>query len=219
MKIIDISSPLQEGVPVWPGSPGIRLRWFKRVEKGEGANLSELSMDVHIGTHIEGKLHNFTEGESVDQFALETLIGPCTVVYLPEVEAITARSLDQLGMTGWALGMTMNGAHERVLFRTKNSEFWKTPISSFREDFVGISPDGARWLVDHGVKLVGIDYLSIAQYGKGHEVHDILLKAGALIIEGLNLDGVEAGEYELICLPLRLMGREAAPARAVLVKE
>lgn len=113
--------------------------------------------------------------------------------------------------------MTMNGAYERVLFRTKNSEFWKTPISSFREDFVGITPDGARWLIAHGVKLVGIDYISIAQYGKGHEVHDILLTGGALIIEGLNLDGVAPGMYELFCAPLKLVGREAAPARAVLL--
>lgn len=207
--IIDISTPLMEGVPVWPGSPGIRLKWFKRVEKGQGANLSELSMDVHIGTHVEGKLHNFTQGESVDQFPLDVLIGPAIVVYLPEVEAITAEALEEMFR-----GSTSK--HERVLFRTRNSAFWREPVFPFREDFVGIAPDGAEWLIAHGVKLVGIDYLSIASFGKGHEVHDILLTGGALIIEGLNLDGVEPGEYELFCAPLKLMGREAAPARAIL---
>ncbi len=207
-QIIDISTPLAEGVPVWPGSPGIRLRWFKRVEKGEGANLSELSMDVHIGTHVEGKLHNFTEGESVDQLPLGILIGPASVVHLPDADAITAEVLETAGVPDRAT---------RVLFRTRNSTFWQVPDAPFREDFVGITPDGARWLVERGIKLVGIDYLSIGAFGKGHEVHDILLTGGALIIEGADLSNAPTGSYQLICLPLKLVGREAAPARVVLM--
>ena len=209
-RIIDISTPLMEGVPVWPKSPGIAVTWMKRVERGDGANLTRLDTDVHVGTHAEGKLHNFTEGETIDEIPLDVFIGPAFVADLGTSDSVTDAVL---------AAAAIPESTTRLLFKTKNSGFWKTPQHTFREDFAGLTPDGARWVVEHGVKLVANDYLSIAHYGDGREVHDILLKGGVTIIEGVDLSNASQGEYQLICLPLKLIGREAAPARAILLED
>lgn len=206
-SIIDISLPLEESVPVWPGSTGIHLNWTLRLERGEPSNLTRLDMDVHIGTHVEGPLHSFSNEISVDQIFLENFIGKALVVDLTSVSIITADDLEKLKLSRGV---------ERLLFRTKNSEFWENHKQSFREEFVGLSSDAAQWIVDRKIKLVGIDYLSVANFKEGDAVHKILFKKGVVILEGLNLLMAPAGEYELICLPLKLAGREAAPARAVL---
>lgn len=205
--IIDISCPLQEGVPVWPGSTGLHLSWTLRVERGGGANLTRLDTDVHVGTHVEGPIHSFIEGIPIDKIPLDVLVGPAIVVHMPQPAAIGAAELTEL---------TMPDGTTRLLFRTRNSDLDYYGEGKFREDFAGLTPDGAQWCVDQGIKLVGMDYLSIARYGDGPAVHDILLKTGVVIVEGLNLQDVPEGAYELICLPLRLIDREAAPARALL---
>lgn len=198
-----------EGVPVWPKSPGISVTWRKRLDRGDSANLTRLDTDVHVGTHVEGKLHNFNDGAAIDGIPLDIFVGPAVVVDFAAASALTATVLDAASISH---GTT------RVLLKTKNSAFWEHPRHAFREDFTGLTVDGAQWLVDHGITLVGNDYLSIAQYGQGREVHDILLEGGVTIIEGLDLRLAVAGEYELICLPLKLVGREATPARAVLLQ-
>jgi arylformamidase len=146
----------------------------------------------------------------VDQLPLETLIGPAIVAFLPDAEVITADELRNLHMPAGV---------ERLLLRTRNSELWAAGVTEFRKDYVALTADAARWLVDRGVRLVAVDYLSVQRYQDGPDVHKILLAAGVIILEGLNLTGVAAGEYELICLPVKIIGAEGAPARAVLVKK
>lgn len=206
--MIDISIPLKEGGPVWPGSTGVHLDWTLRVERGEPSNLTRLDTDVHVGTHIEGGLHSFEKGNTVNEISLATLIGPVVVIHLPHADSIGRLELQQI---------EISNETERVLFRTRNSFLWAKGEDSFHEDFVGLTADGARYLVERGIQLVGNDYLSVAKFTDGPAVHDILLKAGIAILEGLNLHNVEPGRYQLVCLPILLPGREAAPARAVLL--
>lgn len=206
--IIDISTPLKNGALIWPGSTGVQVSWTLRVEKGEPSNLTRLDADVHIGTHIEGGLHSFAEGIAADKIPLENFIGPAEVIYLPDVEIISAEVLS---------GVQLSNNTTRVLFKTGNSDLWRRGEQQFQKDFVGLTADGAQYLVECGVRLVGNDYLSVAKFTDGPAVHGILLKAGVAIIEGLNLDNVKPGVYQLVCLPILLPGREAAPARAVLL--
>ncbi|MDO8505553.1 MAG: cyclase family protein [bacterium] len=205
--MIDISIPLYEKSPIWPGSTGVHLDWTLRVERGEPSNLTRLDTDIHAGTHVEGGLHSFAKGNAVDQISVETLIGPAVVAHFPDAEYIGRAELEEVGIPDGT---------KRVLFRTKNSLLWARREESFQEDFVGLTSDGAQYLVECGIFLVGNDYLSVAKFTDGATVHDILLKAGITIIEGLNLHNVASGAYQLVCLPILLPGREAAPARAVL---
>ncbi|MDP3244334.1 MAG: cyclase family protein [bacterium] len=207
-QIIDVTLPLIEGVPVWPESTGLHFSWTKNVKAGDSSNLTRLDMDVHIGTHAEGPLHSFTDVTSIDDIPLDIFIGRAFVAHLPGIKIINAVDLEKLNLPSNV---------ERLLLRTDNSEFWQESRQNFRENFVGLSIDAAQWIVNHKIRLVGSDYLSIANFKQGKEVHDVLLKVGIVIIEGLNLSQVVIGEYELICLPLKLTGREAAPARAVLL--
>lgn len=206
--MIDISIPLHAESPTWPGSTGVHLDWTLRVERGEPSNLTRLDTDIHAGTHIEGGLHSFAKGNAVDEITVRTLVGPAMVVYLSDAESIGRAELEQAEIPRDT---------ERVLFRTRNSLLWARGEKKFQENFVGLTADGARYLVERGVRLVGNDYLSVAKFTDGPVVHDILLKAGIVIIEGLNLHNVEPGIYQLMCLPILLPGREAAPARAVLL--
>lgn len=206
-QIIDISLPVREGVPIWPDSTGVHLEWTKKVSKGDLSNLTRLDMDVHIGTHVESPLHSFADVAAIDQIPLEVFIGKALVAHIPAVKIVTAADLEKLNLPR---------KPERLLLRTDNSELWEKTEQNFKEDFVGLSVDAAQWIADRKIRVIGNDYLSVANFQQGKEVHEILLKNGVCIIEGLNLCKVDPGEYELICLPLRLMGREAAPARAIL---
>jgi len=191
-EVIDISVPVVRGMPQWPGDP-LFASW-RVCELAEGANVTAMSMCAHTGTHVDAPVHYFDGAAGVDEAPLEVLMGRAVVT----------------GLDGdW------QGA-ERVLFRTGNSagRWWTEP---FREDFEALTVGLARALVDGGVRLVGIDYLSVGRDNEeGGEVHRMLLGAGVWLVEGLNLCDVTAGEYELICLPLRLVGADGAPARAVL---
>lgn len=207
MRIVDISVPLQENTPTWPGSAKILLRWTKRLDAGDETNNTRLECDTHVGTHVDAPLHFLAEGTSVDKLSLEMLVGPAVVAYLPEVSVVTASELDKLALPSNT---------KRLLLRTGNSELWTTAISEFTEDYVSLTPDAAHWLVGRGVGLVGVDYLSVGSYADGMTTHRILLEAGVIIVEGLNLAEVQPGNYELICLPICLAGAEGAPARAVL---
>ena len=206
-SLIDISLPLKEGGPVWPNSTGVHIDWTLRTDKGDSANLTRLDIDIHAGTHVESSLHSFTAGATVDVIPLAILIGRAEVVYLPEADAVSVAELDKVNLPNNTT---------RVLFRTRNEKFWERGEKNFQENFVGLTPDGAEWLVKRGIKLVGMDYLSIGRYGDGPKVHDTLFKGGVSIIEGLYLNKVAPGSYHLICLPINLVGREGAPARAVL---
>ncbi|MBM4429722.1 MAG: cyclase family protein [Chloroflexi bacterium] len=205
--IVDISLPLRPNMPIWPGSVGLRLTRTSRLEAGDSANVSRLDCDVHVGTHVDAPWHFWQDGATVEQLPLDVLIGPATVAYLPQVDVITAGDLADLALPPGT---------ERLLLRTRNSELWMAGVTEFREDYVALTADAARWVVDQHMRLIGVDYLSVQRYQDGPTVHQILLGAEVVIIEGLNLSGVESGEYELICLPLKILGAEGAPARAIL---
>ncbi|MBW1791170.1 MAG: cyclase family protein [Deltaproteobacteria bacterium] len=210
MKIIDISLPLSPSLPVWPGSLGIQLNWSQRMESGDECNNSVLNCDTHVGTHMDAPFHFLEDGETVDRLSLDILIGPAFVAYLPGAKKITPDELS---------GLSLPAGTERLLIRTRNSELWVSRITEFRKDFVALTTEGAQWLVDRGIRLVGVDYLSVGSYNKnGAITHRNLLEAGVVILEGLNLYGIDPKIYELICLPLKIVGAEGAPARAVLIK-
>jgi arylformamidase len=206
-RYLDISVPTKEGMPVWPGSSGVAFDWVSRIEDGSVANGSTMQMDVHVGTHIDAPLHFVSGGASVGKISLDTLIGPALVLAVPDAEAITADVLDSLEVPERT---------ERLLLKTRNSGLWRSSPRKFRKDYMALTECSARWVVGRGIRLIGIDYLSIQRFHDGPEVHQILLGAEVVIVEGLDLHDVEPGGYELTVLPIRLDGIEAAPARAVL---
>jgi len=209
MKIYDISLTVRSDMPDWPGFPPILLQRFKKLEDGANNNISALSMSVHSGTHVDAPYHFLEDGAAIETLPLDILIGEARVVHLAdEVKLITEKVLVEAGIqAGWT----------RVLLRTRNSQFWAQNRAGFQPDFTGISPDGAAYLVDCGVRLIGLDYLSIAPYQKSRATHEILLKAGVIPLEGVDLHLVPAGIYQLYCLPLKLAGSDGAPVRAVLI--
>jgi arylformamidase len=207
VSLIDISVGLQPDIPTWPGTPGFSLNWSKRLEAGDGCNNSRLDSDTHVGTHVDAPLHFIREAKTVEQLSLDVLVGPAWVAYMPDVKAVTVAALSTLR---WP------GKIERLLLRTRNSTLWDAGERDFQPDFVALTEDAAHWVVEQGIRLVGIDYLSAQRYEDGPAVHQILLGAEVVVVEGLNLTNVEQGQYELICLPIKIVGAEGAPARAVL---
>ena len=175
---------------------------------GEEANVSRLQAGVHVGTHIDAPLHFVEGGRSVDAIPLKSLIGRAYVVDLRKADVLDAETLD---------AARIPPRTRRLLFKTSNSEHWAKGERKFQRDFVAVDASGAEWLVKKGVKLVGVDYLSVAPFRDSVATHRILLKAGIVIVEGLNLAQVSKGRYTLYCLPVKLMGSDGAPARAVLV--
>jgi arylformamidase len=209
MKIFDITLPISSAMPVWPGDPLVELEKVSSMDSGAHDNISRLACSVHTGTHVDAPHHFLNDHRTVDALPLEVLVGPAQVVHFPEaVSLITANSLENAGVSPGI---------ERLLLRTRNSRLWECCENKFAQDFVGVSLDGAEWLVQAGVKLVGIDYLSIAPYELSIPTHQVLLKPGIVILEGVNLSMVQPGIYDLYCLPLNLVGSDGAPARVILI--
>ena len=210
MRVIDISVPISPDLPVWPGDPPVELERIANIAEGANANVSRLACGVHVGTHVDAPVH-FVEGAaSIESLALDRLIGRAYVAEFDEIEVIDGIALDSADLPAEV---------SRLLIKTQNSAFWSESPSSFREDFIAIDAHGAQWLTDRGIQTVGVDYLSVAPFGDSRPTHTILLQAGVVIIEGLNLAGVDPGWYSLYCLPLKLVGSDGAPARAVLLQE
>jgi arylformamidase len=210
MTIHDISLTISPNLPIWPGDPPLELEQFESMDKGGHNNVTKMSSCVHIGTHVDAPRHFLNDGRTVEQLPLDALTGPCYVAQLPDgIEAITAEVLDRTEITS---------EMKRVLFGTRNSHLWARGESKFQTDFVAITEDGAEWLVERSVRLVGVDYLSVAPYGDSIPTHTILLKAGVVLVEGLNLSNVMRGFYDLYCLPLKIAGSDGAPARAILIQ-
>ncbi|HEX5833284.1 MAG TPA: cyclase family protein [Pyrinomonadaceae bacterium] len=210
MPIYDVSVPLSSALPTYPGDPGIQIHDWSKLANGDGANVSALSFGAHTGTHVDAPAHFLEGARKVDALDLEILIGEAAVVHVPE----EFRSIDEEFVTANCAAGT-----RRIIFKTRNSAFWAGDFTEFRTDFTYLTLEAAQALVQRGVKLIGIDYLSIEKFNsKDHEVHHALLSKEVIILEGLNLAGVPAGKYELICLPLRLRSHlgDGAPARAVL---
>ncbi len=207
MQIYDVSAPIEPGMPTWPGDTPLELERVEFISKGANANVSRLSSSVHLGTHVDAPIHFLEGGDGTQNLPLRALIGRAYVVDLPRAKVIDEGTLEKANIPPRT---------KRVLFKTRNSKFWPRE-RTFREDFTAIDASGAAWLVKKNVQLVGIDYLSIAPFGHSRETHRILLGNGVVIIEGLDLSGVEQGRYTLHCLPLKLVGSDGAPARAILV--
>lgn len=211
MKIHDVSVTLSTQLPTWPGDPKIYIERVSKIEEGALANISRLDMGVHTGTHIDAPYHFVPDGQKVDSLPLDLLIGPALVVEIPaSVNQIDAESLRALKLPA---------GFDRLLFKTRNSQIWAAEEKTFHPDFIAVTQDGAEYLIDLGVRLVGIDYLSIAPFDSPNPTHVAFLAAGVVIIEGLDLSGVDPGSYQLVCLPLKLGGAEGAPARVVLIEE
>lgn len=198
---IDVSVPIYAGMVHWPDNPPVELDTIMHVEHGDICSVSALKMGTHTGTHIDGPIHFLPGGSGTDAVPLENLIGPARVIEIEDRRAVEQAELRKHNI----------GHSERLLFKTVNSQrCWNS--SEFVSDFVSLSEDAANYLAEHKTMTVGIDYLSAGS----PEVHRILLGAGVVIIEGLNMSKVGTGEYELLCLPLRIPGGDGAPARALL---
>ncbi len=212
MKIYDISLTISPDLPTWPGDSGITLERTSKMEEGADANVTHMSLGVHTGTHVDAPFH-FMGGDSdtVEALPLDVLTGPALVVNLPKANVdITVADLRAADIP--------EGTN-RLLLKTRNSAWWAEGNNTFQEDFLALDAAAAEWLVARGVKLVGVDYLSVAPFRAGVPTHRILLGADVIALEGLDLSAVEPGPYTLYCLPLKIAGSDGAPARAILVGE
>lgn len=209
MTIYDISLPISPNLPVWEGDPAIELEEILSMDEGADANVSRFSAGVHVGTHVDAPHHFLNDGRTVENLSLDILTGGAFVLHLAEgVDAVDSAILTD---------SFIPPNTSRLLIRTRNSKQWTQNSPKFIRDFVAITPDGAKWLVENNIQLIGVDYLSVAEFDNSIPTHQILLRAGIVIIEGCDLSQVPQGEYELYCLPLKLVGAEGAPARAILV--
>ena len=202
----DVSVVLRDGMVHWPGDPPVSIKRIADMSVGDHATVSHLSMTAHTGTHMDAPLHFLADGPGLDEMDASATIGPARVIEVHDPASIRAEELESYDVR----------AGERLLFKTRNSSYVWTE-ESFVEDFVYISTDAARHLAERGVLAVGVDYLSVGGFGRDDigETHRLLLAGGVWIIEGLDLRSVEAGHYELVCLPLRVERSDGAPARAV----
>ncbi len=206
MKIYDITVPISNDLPVYPGDPEIHIERVLSLEKGDIARVSHLSFSTHIGTHIDPPYHFMKDGIPLDQAPLDVFIGSARVVDVGDAASIDAALLSTFDLEGAT----------RVLFKTRNSRFWRE-TKEFQKDFVYLETDAAEALVARGVKLVGIDYLSIEKFGFDKPTtHWTLLGNNVFIVEGLDLNEIAPGDYELICLPLKIKDGDGAPARVIL---
>lgn len=211
MKIWDISVSVSPRLATWPGDPPIVLKRYRTIAQGSVSNDSLLSCSVHTGTHVDAPLEYIERGKSVEQLPLDVLIGPVFVAEFPHTNAITPDHLEDLRLPD---GTT------RVLFKTRNSALWADSDREFYPDFVALTTDAARWVVEKGIRLVGIDYLSVQLFHDRHPLtHRVLIDGEVVIVEGLNLQDVSVGAYQFVCLPLKLVGSDGAPARAVLLED
>lgn len=202
---VDVTVPIHDGMVHWPGDPDVRVERFLELERGDAATVSRLAMSAHSGTHVDAPAHFVRGGTGVDLLPLGGLVGPARVVHLPDAVTIGAREVEAAAPS----------RGERLLLRTRNSErCWNR--EDFAHDYTYVTLDGARRLVERGVRTVGVDYLSVGGGELGPEIHRTLLEAGVCVIEGLDLSRVPAGPCDLLCLPLRIRGGDGAPARVLL---
>ncbi len=205
MKLIDVSVPLDASLPTYPGNTPYSLEAVKRIARGDSSNVSTLHLSAHSGTHVDAPRHFFDAAPGVDALPLDMLVGRARVI---EVTSRAGVGVDDLA------GVDLS-EELRVLIRTPNSRLWGS--AEFHQDYVGLREEGARFLVDRGIKVVGIDYLSVEEFKKpGAPAHHVLLGGGVIVIEGLNLRDVDPGVYEMFCLPLKAVASDGAPARVIL---
>jgi len=204
-KFIDVTVPLSAELPTFPGDPPFQMDATHRMGGGDSYNVSRMTLGTHAGTHVDAPFHFIEGGSTVDELVLEILIGKVRVVDLLGKDSVERADLEALDLR----------EDLRVLLKTRNSGLLRQP--TFQEDYVYLSPDAATYLAQVGIKLVGFDYLSIEKLGsRDYAAHKALLEAGVVIVEGLDLSEIEPGEYDMVCLPLRIAGADGSPARVVL---
>jgi len=209
MTWIDVSLPVRTGMVVYEGDPVVRIERVADIGRGDLANLSRMELGTHTGTHVDAPSHFIADGAGVDALPLDVLVGPAVVADASSVPGdIDAAVLAAIGVPPGT---------KRLLLKTRNADLWD--LGRFTRDYAGVAADAAAELVARGVRLVGIDYLSIAPSGDPAPTHRTLLEAGVVVVEGLDLRPVAPGRYELACLPLRIEGADGAPARALLRPE
>jgi len=211
MNIIDISIPLSEKMPVWEGDKGISVHRVAKIENGCDFNVSRIELGVHTGTHIDAPFHVFENGKTVDQIPLDTLIGIVQVIEIPNGISIIDKNC--------LMKMSFQDGIDRILFKTSNSLYWETDPFSFHKEYVALNSEGAKYLVDIGLKLIGVDYFSVSSFDDLKQPHMILLDRGIVLLENIDLRQVVPGIYKLICLPMKITGTDGAPVRAVLISE
>jgi len=209
-KIWDITVPFRTDLPLWPGDPAPRTSLMKSVEGGYRCNVTRLETGVHFGTHLDAPCHFIEGGKAVEDLALDMLVGPCVVAEIPDTMEITPARLDTLHLPAGT---------RRLLLKTDNSRLWDRPDHEFHKGYAALTAEAARWVVDRGIGLIGIDYLSIQLFADAiSTTHMVLLGAEVIIVEGLDLRAVAPGAYALTCLPLKLAGADGAPCRAILTE-
>lgn len=204
MKIYDISVAISGDLPVFPGDPPAKIEPVTTLGRGDTANVGQISLSAHCGTHIDAPRHYDDAGLSVDCLPFGPMMGRALVVEVHGTKVIDRGVLSRFPLKG----------EERLLIKTDNSALWRHP--GFYEDYACLTEDGAGYLLEMGIRLIGIDYLSVERFDSDGAVHRRLLKEGVVILEGLNMDGVPGGNYELVCLPLKIAAGDGAPARAIL---
>lgn len=206
MRTFDVTVPLRQGLPTYAGEPGVTLDYHKRLERGDPYNVSALSLGSHTGTHVDAPYHFIDGAPTVDEIPLDALIGPCQVVEHNGNAHVSADDFDR-----WRLPPDTS----RLLIKTSNSRLWDD--DRFHEDYIALTADAAKWIVNRGIVLVGIDYMSIEEFGATKfVVHETLLERNVVILEGVDLRGVSPGDYQMVCAPLLVVGAEGAPARVIL---
>jgi arylformamidase len=209
-RLIDVSLPIGPDLLVWPSDPAVEVEPTRSIAAGDEANVSELRIGTHTGTHVDPPLHFVDGAVGIDQVSVDILVGPAVVADLRgRAGQLTPEDLEQ----------AVPPETERLLLLTDNSALWRRLPVSFPDQYTCLSPESAAWVVGRGIRLVGTDFLSIEHRGaQGHPVHRSLLENGVVIVEGLDLGVVEPGAYELMCLPLKILGGDGGPARAVLIE-
>ena len=200
-------------MPVWPRHPRVQVEQVSSINQGDASNLSRLNLGCHTGTHVDAPHHFVEGGLTVDKLPLDLLMGPAFVAHVDKLEGNSIEVFDLA-----SIHFPRNT--ERLLLKTSNSYFWQDRISEFEPGYIHLSRQAAEWLVKRGVRLVGVDYMSVDAFGNGdHPVHQTLLGAGVVIVEGLNLSRVPAGHCRLVCLPLKVEGGDGAPARVLVIRD
>ena len=207
MQIYDISLTINPDMVVWPGEPKVQFEQTSSIAGGDMTNTTSFAMSAHTGTHVDAPLHFLKRGKSVEKMLLKMLVGRAYVLDLPRVDLITKEVLEK---------SSLPPRTRRVLIKTKNSKQWRKRNPEFNEGYVALTDDAAKYLIQKGVKLVGIDYLSIAPFDDLEDTHKTFLKNDIIVLEGLDLSEVSQGRYNLTCLPMKLKGADGAPARAIL---
>ena len=211
MRLWDISLPVSPSLPTWPGDGGVGLKRTQSMAEGASANVSHLSCSVHTGTHLDAPSHYIDGAATADEAPLDVLTGPAYVAHVPDVGRVTPEELE---------GLDLPQGTTRLLLRTRNSEIWGRDVVEFTPDYVALTTAAAEWVVQRGIRLIGVDYLSVQLFSDAEPLtHRTLLGAGVVVIEGLDLSQVAPGTYRLFCLPLKLVGSDGAPARAILLEE